>query len=103
MVGSPSPGHGVLRGRESECAELDELLAAVRAGQSRKLLVVGEAGVGKSALLAHLMADAQDQTILRAVGGESDMELAFAGLHQLCAPMFDRLDRLPGPQRDALK
>src|SRR3954452_11183939 len=103
MVGSPSPGHGVLRGRESECAELDELLAAVRAGQGRKLLVVGEAGVGKSALLEHLVAAAEDLNVLRAVGVESDMELAFAGLHQLCTPMFDHLDRLPGPQRDALK
>src|SRR4051794_3808819 len=103
MVGSPSPGHGVLRGRESECAQLDEFLTAVRAGQSRKLLVVGEAGVGKSALLEHLMAAARDLNVLRAVGVESDMELAFAGLHQLCTPMFDRVDRLPGPQRDALK
>ena len=62
----------------------------------------GEAGIGKTALLEYLIAAASDLTVVRAVGVESEMELAYAGLHQLCAPMLDRLDRLPAPQREAL-
>ncbi len=62
----------------------------------------GEAGIGKSALLEFLAERAADDRIARATGVESEMELAFAGLHQLCAPMLDHLDHLPGPQRDAL-
>ena len=62
----------------------------------------GEAGIGKSALLEFLAERAADARIERATGVESEMELAFAGLHQLCAPMLDHLDHLPGPQRDAL-
>ncbi len=62
----------------------------------------GEAGVGKSALVEYLVGSATGCQVLRAAGVESEMELAFAGLHQLCAPMMGRLDRLPGPQRDAL-
>jgi DNA-binding CsgD family transcriptional regulator len=99
----PAPDHTPpLIGRESECATLDEVLASVRAGPSRALVLRGEAGVGKSALLAHLMASATGCTVARVAGVESEIELAFAGLHQLCAPFADRLDRLPGPQRDAL-
>ena len=67
------------------------------------LVVRGEAGIGKSALLAYLAGAASDLTVVRAVGVESEMELAFASLHQLCAPMLDRLERLPAPQREALK
>ena len=67
------------------------------------LVVRGEAGIGKSALLAYLVGAASDLTVVRAVGVESEMELAFASLHQLCAPMLDRLERLPAPQREALK
>jgi DNA-binding CsgD family transcriptional regulator len=66
------------------------------------LVLRGEAGVGKSALLEHLVANASECRIARAAGVESEMELAFAGLHQLCAPMLSQLEHLPGPQRDAL-
>src|SRR5256885_9323385 len=91
-----------LLGRSSECDTLDGLVASVRAGQSAVLVVRGEAGVGKSALLASLVERASDCRIVRAAGVESEMELPFAVLHQLCGPMLDRLDRLPAPQRDAL-
>jgi len=92
-----------LLGRADECALLDGLIEDVRRGTSRSLVVRGEAGIGKTALLEHLVAAASDLTVERAVGVESEMELAFAGLHQLCVPLLDRLDRLPGPQRDALR
>jgi DNA-binding CsgD family transcriptional regulator len=91
-----------LLGRRTECETLDRLVATVRGGQSAVLVVRGEAGVGKSALLAYLAEQASGCRIARAAGVESEMELPFAGLHQLCAPMLDRLDRLPAPQRDAL-
>ena len=91
-----------LLGRSSECDTLDRLVATVRAGQSEVLVVRGEAGVGKSALLAFLIERASGCRVVRAAGVESEMELPFAGLHQLCGPMLDRLDRLPAPQRDAL-
>src|SRR4051794_1369663 len=92
----------VLLGRRSECETLDRLVATVRGGESAVLVVRGEAGVGKSALLAYLIERASGCRTARAVGVESEMELPFAGLHQLCGPMLDRLDRLPGPQRAAL-
>ena len=88
--------------RVSERDVLERLVAGVRAGQSRVLVLRGEAGVGKTALLRHLSAAAEGCRIARAAGIESEMELAFAGLHALCAPMLDRLEQLPGPQRDAL-
>ena len=91
-----------LLGRRSECAALDQLVASVRAGLSRALVLRGDAGVGKSALLEYLAQHAQRCGIARAAGVESEMELAYAGLQQLCAPFLDRLDRLPGPQRHAL-
>src|SRR5215470_5604727 len=91
-----------LLGRRSECAALDRLVASVRAGPSQALVLRGEAGVGKSALLEYLARRASGCGIARAVGIESEMELAYAGLQQLCAPFADRVDRLPGPQRDAL-
>jgi DNA-binding CsgD family transcriptional regulator len=91
-----------LLGRRGECAALDQLVATVRAGLSRALVLRGEAGVGKSALLEYLVQHAPGCGIARAAGVESEMELAFAGLHQLCAPFVDRLERLPGPQREAL-
>jgi DNA-binding CsgD family transcriptional regulator len=81
---------------------LERLVGGVRAGQSRVLVLRGEAGVGKTALLRHLSAAAEGCRIARAAGVESEMELAFAGLHALCAPMLDRLGHLPAPQRDAL-
>jgi DNA-binding CsgD family transcriptional regulator len=95
-----SPG---LRGRTDEAALLDGMLAAVREGQSRTLLLRGEAGIGKTALLEQMVAAAPDLRVLRAVGVESEMELAFASLHQLCAPMLERVAGLPTPQRTALE
>ena len=92
-----------LRGRDGECALLDALVRDVRRGEGRSLVVRGEAGIGKTALLEHLIGSASGMTVLRAVGVESEMELAYASLHQLCAPVLDRLDSLPAPQRDALR
>ena len=92
----------MLRGRRSECEALDRLLDDVRRGRSGALVVRGEAGVGKTALLDYAIESASDLQVVRAVVVESEMELAFASLHQLCAPMLDRLGRLPGPQHDAL-
>jgi DNA-binding CsgD family transcriptional regulator/tetratricopeptide (TPR) repeat protein len=92
----------MLLGRRGECEALDRLLEAVREGESRVLVVRGEPGVGKSALLEYLAGGASGCTLVRGGGVQSEMEVAFAGLHQLCAPMLDRIDRLPAPQRDAL-
>jgi DNA-binding CsgD family transcriptional regulator len=88
--------------RRSEREALDRLLGEVRTGHSQVLVLRGEAGVGKSALLDYLGRQASGCRVARAVGVESEMELPFAGLHQLCARFLDRLERLPGPQRDAL-
>jgi len=92
-----------LRGRGRECDLLDQLLDAVREGAGRVLVVQGEPGVGKTALLDYLVEHASGCRVARAAGVQSEMELAYAGLHQLCAPMLDRLQRLPGPQRAALR
>jgi predicted ATPase len=100
-MSSSAPGR-TLRGRHSECEALDRLVANAKAGRRQVLVLRGEAGVGKSALLEYLVRSAQGCQILRTAGIESEMELAFAGLHQLCAPTMGHLDRLPGPQRDAL-
>ncbi|HWF54666.1 MAG TPA: AAA family ATPase [Solirubrobacteraceae bacterium] len=97
------PRAAELRGRRSEIDVLDLLLETVRAGESQVLVVRGEPGVGKSALLDYVVERALDCRVERAAGVQSEMELAFAGLHQLCAPMLDRLERLPSPQRDALR
>lgn len=91
-----------LIGRRSERLLLDEVLQEVRAGQSRILVLHGEPGVGKSALLDYLAEQASGCRLARASGVESEMELAYAALHQLCAPMLAFLDHLPLPQRDAL-
>jgi len=91
-----------LRDRRVECASLDRTLGEVRSGRGQSLLIRGEAGVGKSALLDYLVRRSDDCRVARAAGVESEMELPFAGLHQLCAPMLDRRDRLPGPQSEAL-
>ena len=101
MVG-PVPGPGSLYGRGSECSLLDDVVAAVRAGESRTLLIHGEAGIGKTALLNHVRAAAADMRLLHAAGVESEMELPFASLHQLCFPLLDTVEQLPPPQRDAL-
>jgi hypothetical protein len=100
-MSTPHPGARLL-GWRRECAALDQLVASVRAGPSRALVLRGEAGVGKTALVEYLVRGASGCAIARAAGVEAEMELAFAGLHQLCAPFVDRLERLPGPQRDAL-
>jgi hypothetical protein len=92
----------VLHGRRTERRALERVLEGVRGGQSRVLVVSGEAGVGKTALVDSVITSASGFAVVRAAGVESEMELAFAALQQLCAPMLDRLDRLPAPQRDAL-
>jgi AAA ATPase domain len=84
----PPPSVPGLRGRRAERAALDRLLAEVRAGQSRVLVLRGEAGAGKTALLDYLHEQASGFRVARAAGVESEMELAFAGLHQLCTPML---------------
>jgi AAA ATPase domain len=91
-----------LYGRRSECDRLERMLAEIRTGRSQVLVLRGDAGIGKTALLDHMSTHASGCRIARVTGVESEMELAFAGLHQLCAPFLDRLGRLPPPQRDAL-
>jgi hypothetical protein len=100
--GLPGRAAGLI-GRRHECGALDGLVDAVRAGESRALVVAGEPGVGKTALLDYLAERAPGCRVARAAGVQSEMELAFAGLHQLCAPMLDRLEGLPVPQSDALR
>jgi DNA-binding CsgD family transcriptional regulator len=92
----------VLADRETERARLDQLLAAARLGRSSMLVLRGEAGIGKSALLDYAAERAEGCRILRATGAEWEMELPFAGLHQLCAGLLDGRERLPVPQRDAV-
>jgi DNA-binding CsgD family transcriptional regulator/tetratricopeptide (TPR) repeat protein len=89
--------------RRAEREVLDRLIEAVRAGESRALVLSGEAGVGKTALLEYLAGQASGCRLARVAGVQSEMELPFAALHQLCAPMLDKLQRLPVPQRDALE
>jgi DNA-binding CsgD family transcriptional regulator len=91
-----------LLGRHRERAALDQLTASVRSGSSRALVLRGEAGVGKTSLLDYVAGRASGCAVARAAGVESEMELAFAGLQQLCAPFAERLERLPAPQADAL-
>jgi tetratricopeptide (TPR) repeat protein len=92
----------VLAGRGTECARLDQLLEGAQLGRSAALVVRGEPGIGKSALLEYAARRAEGRRVLRATGVEWEMELPFAGLHQLCAALLDGLERLPAPQRDAL-
>src|SRR5712675_2770280 len=96
-------GHAAgLTDRLSERGVLDRFVAGVRAGEGRALVVRGEPGVGKTVLLDYLAGRASGCLVVRAMGVQSEMELAFAGLHQLCAPMLDHAESLPGPQREAL-
>src|SRR5262245_63041838 len=92
-----------LRGRHAEIARLEQLVTDVRAGQGQALLVRGEPGIGKSALLDHLVGRADGCRVARAAGVESEMELPFAGLHQLCVPMLDLAELLSPVQREALE
>src|ERR1700760_1401232 len=103
MAVSLSCGEVVLHGRGDERAQLDELREGALAGRGGVLLLRGEAGVGKTALLEYAIASARTLRVIRVAGMESEMELAFAALHQMCAPMLDRLERIPGPQRTALE
>ena len=84
-----------LLGRRAECEFLDTVLADALAGQSRVVVLRGDAGAGKSALLDYAAERGCGWRVAAAVGVESEMELAYSGLHQLCAPMLDHLDRLP--------
>src|SRR5918998_1397113 len=102
-VAMPSPrSEPVLRGRRSECERLSSLVAAAEAGRSQVLVLRGEEGIGKTALLDFLIGRATGCRVGRAAGVESETELAFAGLHQLCSPHLAQLDELPAPQREAL-
>ncbi|HUE61014.1 MAG TPA: ATP-binding protein, partial [Acidimicrobiales bacterium] len=92
-----------LKGRRTECDILDRLVDAVRAGEGRTLVVRGEPGVGKTALLEYLVERASGCRVIRAGGVQSEMELAFSALQQLCAPMLDRLEPLPVAQSEALR
>ena len=92
----------MLIGRQREREILDRVLATVRGGRSASLVLRGEPGIGKSALLDHVVEASPDLQIVRALGVESEIELPFAALHQLCAPLLDRRERLPAPQREAL-
>lgn len=92
----------VLQGRRDEIELLGRLIEAIRSGQGRSLVLTGEPGVGKTALLDHLIAHATDCQVVRMTAIQSELELAFAGLHQLCSPMLGQLDALAEPQRKAL-
>lgn len=94
---------GGLHGRRGECQALDRLAANARSGHSQVLVLRGESGIGKTALLDYLAGCAAGCRIARVAGAEPETELALAGLHQLCAPFLERLGQLPGPQRDALR
>src|SRR5690242_4097157 len=99
MAGQRPPA---FRGRSDERAQLERLLASARDGESAVLVVRGEAGVGKTALLRWCAEQATGFRVAQVTGVEAEMELAFAGLHQLCAPLLDRLEALPEPQQRAL-
>ena len=92
-----------LRGRLSECTALDALVESARASASRTLVLRGEAGIGKTALLGYVAARSEGCRVIRAVGIESEMELPFAAVHQLSQPLLAGLERLPPPQREALE
>jgi hypothetical protein len=105
MSGASSPvlsSRGPLLGRERECEVLDRLLESARGGRGRVLVVYGEAGVGKTALLEYAVEFAREFQIARTSGVEADMELPFAAVQQLCSPFLELMERLPQPQRDAL-
>ena len=92
----------ILLGRSKQRETLDGLLADARGGHGAVLVIRGEAGVGKTALLRYAAEQAVGFQIRRTAGVESEMQLPFASLHQLCRPLLDRLDSIPPPQRAAL-
>src|SRR5271155_1476781 len=92
-----------LIGRATDCRKLDSLLEALRRGESRSLVIRGEAGVGKTALLGYLTEEAAGCRVISVTAVQSEMELAFAALPQLCAPPRDEQDAVPAPQRDSLE
>ena len=92
-----------LTDRRGERQVLGRLVEAVQSGESRTLVVHGDPGVGKTVLLDYLAGQARRCRVARAVGVQTEMELAFAGLHQLCAPMLNHAEHLPVPQREALR
>ncbi|XTP33651.1 AAA family ATPase [Mycobacterium sp. TJFP1] len=101
MVGDV--GRGTLVGRRAEQQKLAGLVDRVRGGGSGVLVLVGEAGIGKTALLLDVHDHASDLRVIALSGAESEMELAYAGVQQLCAPLVDSIDRLPDPQQNALQ
>jgi DNA-binding CsgD family transcriptional regulator len=92
-----------LLGRRVECESLDAALTDALEGHSRVVVLRGEAGIGKSALLDYLLDQLDGWRVARAVGVEAEMELAYSGLHQICSPMLQELERLPEPQSEALE
>ncbi|WP_166906020.1 LuxR family transcriptional regulator [Mycobacterium sp. DL440] len=92
-----------LLGRQRECSILDDVITAVSGGRSAALVLRGEAGIGKTALLDHVGIHATRCRVVRVAGIEAEAELAFGGLHRLCAPFRKHFDRLPVPQRSALE
>ena len=92
----------MLVGRDRECALVDRLLERARAGTAGVLVVVGEAGIGKTALLDYAAEQAEGMTVVRAVGVESEAQLEFSALFDVCRPLLDRLGELPERQREAL-
>jgi DNA-binding CsgD family transcriptional regulator len=99
----PARRSPVFRGRTSERDQLRGLLEKVRGGESAAVVVRGEAGIGKTALIDHCVEQAAGFNVVRIAGAESEMELPFAGLHQLCAPMLPQVESLPEPQQNALR
>lgn len=96
-------GRTTLVGRRDEQQQLDQLLKRIRGGSSGVLVLRGEAGIGKTALLLDVRDQASDLRIIALSGAESEMELAYAGVQQLCAPLLGHIDRLPDPQKNALR
>ena len=93
----------MLLGRDVECERIERLVARARDGQSGVLVLRGEPGIGKTALLEHAAASAGAATVLRVRGVESEVEVAFGGLHELLRPVLATVERLPGPQAEALR
>jgi hypothetical protein len=100
---STVPARRELVGREGERQRLAEVLGGARAGHGKAVLLLGPAGIGKSALLDDLADKAEDFVVCRTIGVESDMELSYAGLQQLCSPIFEFRSDLPPSHRRALE